>query len=261
MKRRKVKPFPKTFRRWKNIDFQSLRRDLHDALPWTPGSCVSNREEGWQCWAQAVIPIFDRYAPFVTVPLKHESGFGISAATRHLIRLTTAQLRISRRTNAETLPSIRICAVRLKRPFVWSGEWNLSQVSNHIGLAKILTWNLINTTPGKVKVALPLDKDTARSFNVFFLFGRWKPRLQSAQHYMYKWSSFGLPRVLSTKFDHRPATLAELRTVIRSLKSHTSCGPDGLHAFFKSFSSRLLGSLLRVFNSSIISGTLPSCWK
>ena len=46
----------------------------------------------------------------------------------------------------------------------------------------------------------------------------------------------GPTRVLSTKFDLRPATLAELRSVVRSLKMHSSAGPDKLPTFlFKSF--------------------------
>ena len=186
VKRQKVKPFPITFRRWKNIDFQSLCRDLHDAIPWTPGSSVSNPEEGWQYWAQAVIPIFDRYAPFVTVSLKHKSGFGISAATRHLIRLTTAQLRISRRTNAQSdIALYKDMRRQVKKAICLERRMKFeSSIKSHRSSKN--TWNLINTTLGKAKVAHSLNKDTARSFNDFFLFGRWKPRLQCAQHYIYK---------------------------------------------------------------------------
>ena len=145
-----MKPFPIFFRRGENIDFQSLCRDLHDAIPWTPGSIVSNPEEGSQCWAQAVIPIFDRY---VTVPLKHKSGFGITAATRHLIRLTTAQVRISRGTNAQSdIALYKDMRRQVKKAFCLERrKKHESSINSHRSSKD--TWNLISATLGKGKVA------------------------------------------------------------------------------------------------------------
>ena len=50
--------------------------------------------------------------------------------------------------------------------------------------------------------------------------------------------------------------------MVCSLSAHTAPGPDKLPAsLFKSFLGSLALPLLHVFNSSIASGVVPSCWK
>ena len=124
-------------------------------------------------------------------------------------------------------------------------------------------WNLVNATLGRTKVTQHLDRSTAHSFNQFFC--SVGANVQSSV----KMKTPGLdvmtsgpPRVLSTKFELRPATFPELRSVVRSLSTHSSSGPDKLPVtLFKSFLGRVGPPLLHVFNSSIADGTVPSCWK
>ena len=260
IKRTRIKPKSITFRRWKNMDFHTFSSELH-AISW-PAVSTSNPEEAWQGWKDAVVPIIDQHAPFVTVSFKHKSGFGISAATRHLIRSTTAQLRLSRCTGA---PSDIALYKNMRR-----------QVRNAISLERRMkfessikthrssrdTWDFINATLGKSKSPQHIDRDTALSFNNFFCSVGQNITTHVKVNSYPDGVVFGPPRVLSTKFDLRPATLAELRSVVRSMKTHTSSGPDRLPAFlFRCLSNKILVPLLRVFNSSITSGILPSCWK
>ena len=121
-------------------------------------------------------------------------------------------------------------------------------------------WNLINATLGKSKATRCLDSSTARSFNNFFC--SVGADIQSGVRVCPDSVVSGPPRVLSTKFDLRPATVSELRYVLRSLKSHSAADPDGLPvSLFKCFLYRLTYPLIHVFNCSISSGIVPSCWK
>ena len=101
VKRTKVKPKLITFRRWKSIDFAAPKSDLF-SINWAPIFCSSNPDETWRIrmWTERVVPVLDRHAPLVTLKTKHKSGFGVSADTRNLIRLTAAQLRTYRCSGA-----------------------------------------------------------------------------------------------------------------------------------------------------------------
>ena len=138
-------------------------------------------------------------------------------------------------------------------------KFELSVKTSRSGRA---TWNLVNSTLGKTKVTQCLDRRTAHSFNEYFC--SVGTNVQSSIDIVTDLDSliFGPPRVLSTKFDLRPATFTELRSVVHSLNAHSSSGPDRLPvSLFKSFLGRLGSPLLHVFNSSIADGTVPSCWK
>ena len=136
-------------------------------------------------------------------------------------------------------------------------EWSVK--TNRSGS---VIWNLVDLTLGSTKVTQCLDRGTAHSFNEYLC--SVGTNVQSSINIKTTLDGLisGPPRVLSTKFDLRPAAFHELRSVVQSLSAHSSSGPDRLPvSLFKSFLGPLGSSLLHVFNSSIAYGTVPSCWK
>ena len=182
--------------------------------------------------------------------------------TRNLIRSTTAQLRLYRCSGVPSdlalYKSMRRqvrSAIALERRLKFESSVEMNRSGRD-------TWKLINATLGRTVSTQCLDRSMARSFNEFFC--SVGADIQSSVNVTSRLNdSFSGPsRVLSTKFILRPATYSELRSVVNSLNVHTASGADGLPAsLFKSFLGRIGHPLLHVFNSSITSGIVPSCWK
>ena len=186
----------------------------------------------------------------------------MSADTRNLIRLTTAQLRTYRCSGALSDLALYKSMRRQVRGAISLERRLLFESSVKTNRSSRATWNLINSTLGKSKLTQPLDRNTARSFNEFFCSVGADIQASVKVTSCLNDISFGPPRVLSTRFDLRPATHFELRSVVRSLSAHAASGPDGLPtSLFSFFTGRLASPLLHVFNSSITSGVVPSCWK
>ena len=96
--REKLRPKEITYRKWIDADLNAFRNELSNVCWTSVFSCI-NPEESWELWKDIVVPILNRHAPVVTIKIKHKSGFGLSAATRHLIRSAASQLRMSRCSN------------------------------------------------------------------------------------------------------------------------------------------------------------------
>ena len=261
VRRARMKPKLVTFRRWNSMDFQAFKRELQSVC-WSPVYVSDNPEEAWQCWTDLVVPILDRHAPLVTVKIKHKSGFGVSVATRNLIRSTASQLRSYRCSRALSDLTLYKNIRRQVRDAI-SMERRLTFMSSiKTTRSGRDTWNLINTTLGRSRPTHCLDRETACSFNEFFCsVGVNTQASVNISSGIYD-ILCGPPRVVSTRFDLRPSTKAELRSVIQSLSAHTASGPDGLPpSLFSLFKGQLASPLLHVFNLSINSGIVPSCWK
>ena len=186
----------------------------------------------------------------------------MSAATRSLIRSAATQLRVCRRSGLLSDHALYKNLRRQVRRAISTERRIKFESSVKTNRSSRNTWNLINSTLGKSKVAQCLDSRTARSFNEFFCSAG--VDVQSSANFLpcSNTAVSGTPRVLSTKFDLRPATLAELRSVVHSLNVHSAPGPDGLPvSLFKFFLGRLAYPIMHVFNSSITSGVVPQCWK
>ena len=209
VRRAKVKPKLITFRRWNGIDFASFKSDLY-AISWAPVFCTSNPDEAWRIWTERVVPVLDRHAPLVTAKTKHKAGFGVSADTRNLIRLTAAQLRTYRCSGALSDLALYKSMRRQVRGAISLERRLLFETSVKMNRSSRDTWNLINSTLGKSKLTQPLDRNTARSFNEFFCSVGADIQASVKVTACLKDISYGPPRVLSTRFDLRPATGTEL---------------------------------------------------
>ena len=261
VKRERMKPKLVTFRRWKSIDFPAFHRELR-SICWSPVLRCSNPDRAWQCWTALVVPILDRHAPLVTVNIRHKSGFGVSSDTRNLIRLTAAQLRTYRCSGAPSELTL-YKSMRRKVRHAISMERRMMFLSAIQTMRSPRdTWNVINTSLGRSNPTHRLDRETARSFNEFFCSIGTNVQANVQAKSCYDDIFYGPPRVLSTTFELRPATHSELRSVIQSLGRHTASGPDGLSSsLFHLFAGQLASPLLHIFNLSICSGVVPSCWK
>lgn len=186
----------------------------------------------------------------------------MSAATRHLIRSAAAQLRAFRRSGAASdlavykyMRSQVRTAITLERRLKFESSIQMNRTGRE-------TWNLINATLGKAKATHCLDSSTARSFNKFFCSVGADTQSGVRVSQCPDEVASGPPRILSTKFDLRPASVSDVRYVLRSLSARSAPGPDGLPvSLLKSFMGRLTYPLMHVFNSSISSGVVPTCWK
>ena len=268
VRRAKMKANPVSFRRWNNTDYRAFSRDLHDAC-WSPVLKNTNADEAWRSWTDIVVPILDRHAPVVSVASKHKSGFGVSAATRNLIRSAATQLRVCRRSGLLSDHALYKNLRRQVRRAISTERRLKFESSVKTNRSSRNTWNLINSALGKSKVAQCLDSRTARSFNEFFCSAG--VDVQSSANFLpcSNTAVSGTPEsciidnesiVLSTKFDQRTATLAELCSVVHSLNLHSAPGPDGLPvSLFKLFLGRLAYPIMHVFNSSITSEVVPQC--
>ena len=219
-------------------------------------------DTAWQCWTELVVPILDRHAPIVTVNIRHKSGFGVSSDTRNLIRLTAAQLRTYRCSGALSELTLYKNMRRQVRHAVSTERRRMFLSAIQTMRSPRDTWNLINTSLGRSNATHRLDRETARLFNEFFCSIGTNIQANVQAKTCYDHVFYGCPRVLSTAFELRPATHSELRSVIQSLRRHTASGPDGLSSsLFHLFAGRLASPLLHIFNLSICSGVVPSCWK
>ena len=102
------------------------------------------------------------------------------------------------------------------------------------------TWDLINATLGKSKSTQHIDRDTALSLISFFCSVGQNITTNVRVNSYPDGVVLGAPRVLSTKFDLRPATLAELRSVVRSLKIHLLDQIDFLPFYLDVYLTRYL---------------------
>ena len=261
VRRHRVIPKTMTYRRWSTIDSAVLGRELR-AISWSSVLLSPDPDDAWQCWTDIMQPILDRHAPLVTVTIKHKSGFGVTAETRHLIRSTAAQLRTYRHSGCQSDLVLYKSMRRQVRGAIASERRLKFQAAIQMNRSSRDTWNLISSTLGKSKFTRSLDRNTARSFNEFFCSVGTSAQAIASAAPCHSDAISGPPRVISTMFELRPVTFPELRSVVQSLRTYTAPGPDRLPAsLFKSFLSRLAAPLLHIFNSSISSGVVPSSWK
>ena len=75
---------------------------------------------------------------------------------------------------------------------------------------------------------------------------------------------YHLPKLNQDKISklNRPITAKELETVIKSLPTEKSPGPDGYNSeFYKTFKELLLPILLKLFHTIETKGTLPNSFR
>lgn len=137
---------------------------------------------------------------------------------------------------------------------------------------KLVAWKVkskqkatqVHVIRNKEGVKQTLTPDILKVFSNYYstLYSSTNPDLQTIKAFLAKY----VPHLCLTE-EHAqmledPVTPVEIQSVIKSLKTNKSLGPDGFGLeFYKAYATNLIPQLTLTFNQVLTSGTLPPSWN